>query len=304
MDGNADYRLELVPARLIKRMSVICLGATKKCVGKARDISRERGYYRPVVLSDSQGCMTLLSGAATFEACLEDKTAKVPAVIVNTAGEADGLMFALQSADLDGPPSAVAVGAAVVQLIDRHGATRKDIAGALHKSPTWINRMENLGRRLNPTVQAMVAEGQVPARSAQEIARLPSDVQAQFAISVSNEFLNKENVTYLVNRYLNEDTGAEERKRIIQTPKLVLPGDQKNHARVSRDQSDSARLAHAIARCMDGISSLSGLLGRIDTGSVAVRMTDITSLSDSLAVLLRQIQAVFFPGEKGDAAYD
>ena len=304
MDSNADCRLELVPALLIKRMAGIGLGASKKCIGKARDISRERGYYRPVVLSDSQGCMTLLSGAATFEACLEDKTAKVPAVIVKTAGEADGLMFALQSAELEGPPSAVAVGAAVVQLIDRHGATRKDIAGALHKSPTWINRMENLGRRLTPTVQAMVVEGQVSARSAQEIARLPHGVQAQFAVSASNEFLNKENVTYLVNRYLNEDTSAEERERIIQTPKLALPDDLKGHARVGRDHSDSARLSHAIARCMDGASCLSGLLCRIDTGNVAVRMTDIASLSEGLAALLRQIQAVFSPGEKGDDAYD
>jgi len=302
MDSKPDYRLELVPARLIKRMAGIGLGATKQGIGKARDISRERGYYRPVALSDSQGCMTLLSGAATFEACLEDKAAKVPAVIVKTAGEADGLMFALQSAGLDEPPSAVAVGAAVVQLIDRHGATRKDIAGALRKSPTWVNRMENLGRRLNPAVQAMVAEGQVPARSAQEVARLPHDVQAQFAVSASNEFLNKENVAYLVNRYLNDDTGADERERIIQTPKLALPGDRKN-IRACRDQSDSARLSRAIAGCMDGASSLSGLLGRIDTGSVAVRMTDITSLSDILSALLRQIQSVFFPGEKGGGAY-
>ena len=304
MEDRASCRLEMVPAQLIKRMSGIGLGATKKGIGKARGISKEHGYYRPVVLSESQGCMTLLAGAATFEACLEDKAAKVPAVIVQTDGEADGLMFALQSAELDEHPSAVAISATVVQLIDLHGVTRKHIAEALSKSPAWINRMENLGRRLNPTVQAMVADGRVSVRSAQEVARLPHGVQAQFAVSASNEFLNKENVTFLVNRYLNEDAGAEERERIIQTPKLALPEDRKGCARVGRDNSDSARLSRAIARCMDGASGLSRLLGGVDTGSVAVRMTDITSLSDSLDALLRQIQAVFFPGEKGGDAYD
>jgi hypothetical protein len=37
-------------------------------------------------------------------------------------------MFALQSADLDEPPDAIAVSAAVVQLIDTHGVARKRIA--------------------------------------------------------------------------------------------------------------------------------------------------------------------------------
>ena len=304
MDRNAGYRLEMVPAQLIKRMPGIGLGATKKCIGKARDISRAHGYYRPVVLSDSQGCMALLSGDATFEACLEDKTAKVPAVIVKTAGEADGLMLALRSAGLDEPPNAVAVSAAIVQLIDLHCVPRKRIAEMLGKSPAWLAKMESLSRRLSHTVQAMVAEGQVSARSAQEIARLPDDVQVQFAVSATNEFLSKEGVAHLVNRYLNEDTGAEERERIIRTPKLALPDDHKNCGRVGRDNSDSARLARAIARCMDSISSLSGLVGRIGTDGVAVRMTDIASLADSLDAMLRQIRIAFYPGKNGGDAYD
>jgi len=304
LETKGNFRLELVPSKLIKRTPGLNLGATKKCVGKAREISRERGYYKPVVLSDSEGCMTLLAGAATFEACLEDRAAKVPAVIVKIEDEADGLMFALQSTGLDEPPSAVAVSAAIVQLIDSHCMPRKRIAEALGKSPAWLARMESLSRRLNATVQAMVAEGQVPARSAQEIARLPDGVQVAFSISAANEFLTKEDVTYLVNRYLNEDAGAEERERIIRSPKLALPNEYRSPGRTGRDNSDSARLSRAIARCLDGASSLSGLLGRIDAGSVAVRMSDIASLSDSLAALLHQLLAVFPPGENGVAAYD
>ena len=304
MGSNDSCRLEMVPVRLIKRMPGISLGATKKCVGKAKDISRAHGYYKPVVLSDSQGCMALLSGAATFEACLEDKTATIPAVIVKTASEADSLMLALQSAELDEPPSAVAVSAAIVQLIDSHRVPRKRIAETLGKSPAWITKMESLSRRLNRTVQMMVAEGQVSARSAQEIARLPDDVQVRFAVSAANEFLSKEGVTHLVNRYLNEDTCEEERERIIQTPKLALPDDQKGRGRIGRDRSDSARLSRAIARCMDSVSSLSGLVGRIDVASVAVRMTDIASLTGNLEALLRQIRKVFYPGKNGGDAYD
>ena len=301
MENKASCRLELVSAQLIKRIPGMVAGATKKGVGKAREISRERGYYRPVVLSDEQGCMTLLAGESAFEACLEDKAAKIPAVILKTDGEADGLMFALQSAELDEPLGAVSVGAAVVRLIDQHGVARRRIAEALGKSAAWINRMENLGRRLNPAVREMVAMGQIPARSAQEIARLPNNVQVQFAVSASNGFLSKENVVYLVNRYLNEDTAAEERERIIQTPWGALPGDCKRRGRTGGDNSDSARLSRAMARCIDGAASLSGLLGKIGGDGVAARMSDVMALRDSLAALLRQMHDVFCPGEKQES---
>jgi ParB-like chromosome segregation protein Spo0J len=304
LESSGKCRLELVAAKLIKRMPGLNLGVSQKKVGKARDFSRERGYYRPIVLSESQGCMALLAGAVTYEACLKDKAAKIPAVIVRTDSEADGLMFALQSADLDEPPGAIAVSAAIVQLIDTHGVARKQIAKALGKSPAWINRMENLSRKLNGAVQKMVAEGQISSRAAQEISRLPDDAQTPFAIAAANEFLSKENVTYLINRYLNKDTGAEERDRIIRTPKRVLPNESKRRGRIGIDCSDSARLTRAIARCLDDGSYLSALLDRIDVGEVAVRNSDIEALSDSLASLRQKVQSTFYPGKNKGGADD
>jgi len=308
MAVSVKCRLELVAAQRIKRMPGLNLGATQEGVKKAKEISKERGYYKPVVLSDSQGCMTLLAGAATFEACLEDKATQVPAVIVQTGGAADDLMFALQSAGLDEPPNAVAVSATIVQLVDTHGVPRKHIAEVLGKSPAWINRMEALSRRLNASVQKMVAEGQVPPRCAQEISRLPDNVQAPFAVSSVNEFLSKENVTYLVNRYLSEDASAEERDRIVRQPKLALPNESKKRGRASRDDSGSARLSRAIARCLDDASYLFGLLDRLDIGETAVRMPDIIMLADNLAALCQQLQVVFALGKNkpypGGAAND
>jgi len=297
MAVSGKCRLELIAAQRIKRMPGLNLGATQEGVKKAKDISSKRGYYKPVVLSDSQGCMTLLAGAATFEACLEDKVMQIPAVIVQTEGAADDLMFALQSTGLDEPPSAVAVSAAIVQLVDAYGVPRKHIAETLGKSPAWINRMEALSRKLNAAVQGMVTEGQVAPRCAQEIARLPDNVQAAFAISSTNEFLSKENVTYLVNRYLNEDISAEERDRIVRQPKLALPNEIKKRGRIGKDHSDSARLSRAIARCMDDASYLFGLLNRIDISETAVRMSDIMMLADSLVALCQQLKSVFALGK-------
>ena len=305
MKSNETCRLELVSARRIKRIPGLQIGATREGVVKVRDFAKKRGCCSPVFLSDSDGCMTLLSGAAAFEACLEEKGAKIPAVIVQTDGEADELMFALQSAELNESLNPVAAGGAIVRLIDSHGIPRKRIVEALGKSPAWLNRMEKLSRELNSEVQRLVVEGEIPPRSAQEIARLPGGAQTAFAISVTNDFLSKESVSYLVDRYLDEATGAEERARIVNTPKLALPNETKHRRITGKDNSISARLTRAIARCLDGNAYLSNMLDCIDAGGVAVRTTDVSALLDSLMALHTKMLAIFPPGEgEGGEAYD
>ena len=296
MGNNENYRLDLVPVMQIKRMPGLKLDASKKKVEMVREFSGKRGYCVPVFLSESEGCMTLLSNAAAFEACLEQKRARIPAVIVRTEGDADNLMFALQTAALNESPDALAVSAAIVQLIDIYGISRKHITETLGKSPAWVNRMENLSRKLNATVQMLVLQGHVPSRSAQEIARLPDDVQTAFAVSAGNEFLSKEDVTYLVNRYLNIDTGEEERSRIVNSPKLALPYERKTRSRHGKDSSDSARLSRAIARCLDDAAYLARLLDRVDMDVTAIRLSDVAALADGLQALNCQLQKLITPG--------
>ena len=304
MKSNENHRMGLVPTHRIKRMPWMQAGTTRKDVAKARGFAKKRGYCNPVVLSDHGGCMTLLTGAATYEACLEEKETKVPAVIVQTDGEADDLMFALQSSELNETLSAIAAGAAIVRLIDSHNVPRKHIIEALGKSPAWLHKMESLNRRLNSKVQRLVVEGQMQVRSAQEIARLPDKVQMAFAASVCNDCLSKDSVAYLVNRYLNEDTGPDERDRIVNTPKLALPNELKRRRRMGRDDSVSARLSRAIAGCLDGGAYLCKLLTGADISGAAVRMEDVEALIDSLAALQMLLMAVFYPGKNdggGDA---
>ena len=298
MGANAKYRLEMVSASQVKRLPGIKGNASAKEVKKAREFAEKRGCHMPVILSDEGGSMTLLSGEATYRACLEGKAAKIPAVIVQTGGGADDLMFALQSAQLGGAPDAISASAAIVQLIDRYGVPRKSIAESLGKSAAWVNRMEGLSRNLSEAVQRMVAEGQLPSRSAQEVARLPAEVQASFAASAANDFLSKDNIQALVNRYLDEGTGPEERERIVRAPWQALPGESKRRAGRARDMSDSARLSRAMAGCLDSAAALSGLLRRVDLGGAAIRHSDVEALADSLAALALRLRAIVPPGKK------
>jgi len=303
METDTRYRLGAVPTERIKRMPGIGSSAPEKKVRKIRDFAGKRGYYMPVVLSDEGGCMTLLSGEATYKACVEERRTNVPAVIVRTEGGADNLMFALQAAELGESPDAISVSAAIVQLIDSFRLTRKHISESLGKSPAWISRMESLSRNLSEPVRGMVAEGRLSPRSAQEIARLPAGVQMPFAVSVGNEFLSKESVVYLVNRYLNEDASPGERERIVRTPAQALPRDTRKRKR-ARDVSETARLARAMASCMDSADCLSGLLTGAGPEGAAVRASDAEALVESLAALIVRLRAAVYPGKKREAGRD
>ena len=294
------YRLDMIPIGRIKRIPGIKTAAAKSLVEKTRALAEKHGCYMPVILSDSGGCMTLLSGVATFEACQEERIPKVPAVVVQTNGEADELMFSLQSAELSAPPDAMYVSAAVVRLIDAYEVPRRKIAVSLGKSPAWVSRMEGLSRRLSDAVRMLVSDGSISSRAAQEIARLPACVQAQFAVSAGNESLSKNDVAYLVNRYLDDNTGAEERDRIIRAPKQALPEAPRRRGARGTDQSVDARLARAMARCIDSVSFLSRFLENNIIEAV-LNTSDAVALSTMLSALATQLQKHFFPRGKGNA---
>ncbi|MCL2123415.1 MAG: hypothetical protein FWH34_04925 [Desulfovibrionaceae bacterium] len=289
--------LGMVPTGQIKRMPGIKGGATKRLVGKTKAFAKKRGCYMPVVLSDAEGCMTLLSGAATFEACLEERTQEVPAVVVQTGGGADELLFSLQTSELSAPPDAMYISAAVVSLIDDHSMPRRVIAESLGKSPAWVSRMEGL-RKLSDAVRALVSDGTISSRAAQEIARLPKEAQAPFAVSAGGECLTKEEIAFLVNRYLDANTSLGERGRIVRSPRQALPEAPRGRGAKAMDQSIDARLSRAMARCLDCASYLLGLLDASGAGQAAVGISDAATLALSLSALASRLQRMFCPGAK------
>jgi len=297
MKPNDGYRLDMIPIGRIKRMPGIKTAAAKSVVEKTRAFAEKHGCYMPVILSDSDGRMTLLSGAATFEACREERMPKVPAVVVQSNGEAGELMFSLQSSELSAPPDAMYVSAAVVRLIDVHEVSRRKIAESLGKSPAWVSRMEGLSRRLSDAVRTLVSDGFISSRAAQEIARLPAEVQVQFAVSAGNEFLSKDDVAYLVNRYLDDSAGAEERDRIIRAPKQALPEAPRKRGARAMDQSVCARLTRAMARCLDNASFLLRFLDNKHIELAAVNAYDAAALSTKLSELSGRLRKIFCPGE-------
>ena len=295
MEKEKGCSLRMVPTAQIKRMPGIRPGAAKRLVGKTKEFARKRGCYMPVLLSDAGGRMTLLSGSATFEVCLEERAGKVPAVVVRTEGGADELLFSLQSSDLSAPPDAMYVSAAVVSLINDYSMPRRTIVESLGKSPAWVSRMEGM-RKLSGAVRAFVCDGLISSRAAQEIARLPEEAQAPFAVSAGGEYLTKDETAYLVNRYLDPGTSLEERGRIVGSPRQALPEAPRGRGAKAMDQSFGARLARAMARCFDCASYLQNLLEAGGAWQADANMSDAEALAAALYALAGRLRGEPCPG--------
>ena len=70
MGNNEKGRVALIPAKRVKRMPCQIFGAPGKEVDKHKLLANKRGYRLPAVVSDSAGCMTLLTGTAAFKTSL------------------------------------------------------------------------------------------------------------------------------------------------------------------------------------------------------------------------------------------
>jgi len=78
-----------------------------------------------------------------------------------------------------------------------------------------------LDQNLSVTVKGMVRDGVICPRSAEEIAKLPSEVQSDFAVNAVDCGLNKTEISQLVMRYKNASSD-DVRMEIIKTPLEAL----------------------------------------------------------------------------------
>ena len=86
------------------------------------------------------------------------------------------------------------------------------------RSVSWVNKRLALAERLASSVVELVRAGHLCPHTAQEIARMPGDVQQTFANKVITERLAKSVVERLVGTYNNPGTPREVRKSVRLRP--------------------------------------------------------------------------------------
>jgi ParB family chromosome partitioning protein len=92
----------------------------------------------------------------------------------------------------------------------------------LGKSVSWVNKRINLITRLHPAVREMLTLRRICPHSAQEIARLPVEIQHAFATKVVQEGIPKSAVEVLVETYNKDGCPDSFKEQILECPRHAL----------------------------------------------------------------------------------
>jgi len=220
--------------RQIVKNPALSLGMSQKDVGKYKKVADVYGNVAPVVVSAPvDGGYLILAGSARLEACAQTGIKEIPAVMTQTADEAEQLKLALMlSAIQEDGAGVLSEGALISQLVNEHGVAPRELVNLLGKSKAWVSKRMSLDHNLSAIVKGMVRDGTLCPRSAEEVAKLPSAEQAEFAANAVNYGLNKSEISQLV-AYYKSACSDEARTEVIKSPlealsKIWMPARKKS----------------------------------------------------------------------------
>jgi len=212
----------ILKLRQIVKNPSLSLGTSAKDVGKYKKVTAAYGNVAPVIVgAPKNGEHLILAGSARLEACAQAGISTIPAVMSYSQDEAEQLKLALMLTALKDEVSALGEGELISSLINDYGASPRELCNLLGKSKTWISTRMSLAKNLSSAVKGMVTDGTLCPRSAEEVAKLPEDVQSEFAANAVNSGLNKNEINQLVQRYKN--AGSDDvRLEVIKSPLAAL----------------------------------------------------------------------------------
>ena len=213
MNGVCTLKLR----QIVKNPS-LTLGMSAKDVGKYKKVVTAYGNVAPVIVgAPKNGEHLILAGSARLEACAQAGIREIPAVMSNTQDEAAQLKLSLMLSALRDEGGALSEGELISRLIDDYSIAPRELCNLLGKSKAWVSARMALVKNLAAAARGMVTDGTLCPRSAEEVAKLPEEAQAEFALNAVNCGLSKNEISQLVQRYKN--AGSDEvRREVIKSP--------------------------------------------------------------------------------------
>jgi len=212
-----------VETACVKDNQVLSLSVNRQDVERCARVIRQYGLLTPPVVGDfPDGTRLVLSGECEFLALREMGMRSVEAVAVPMLEEQDSSRLSLLLSSLRKNPNALSEGMLVTQLLKTGQYTQSQVGEMLGKSVSWVNKRISLITRLHPAVQELVTLRQLCPHSAQEIARLPAEVQHAFSTKVVQEGLPKSAVEILVEAYNKEGCPNSFKEQMLEQPRHAL----------------------------------------------------------------------------------
>jgi len=221
-----------IPVRAIQGNTVLALSVDNREMERVEKAIREYGLTSPVVVRSVDGHYQVLSGECERMVLARMRQTMTPAVVVDHLDDPGATRLALLLSAIKRTPTALSEGLLLRELCQEYRQTQTEVAFLVGRSVSWVNKRLALAERLAKSVVELVKAGQISPHTAQEIARLPGDVQQTFANHVVAERLAKSVVERLVSTYNDPGVPQAVRQSILEHPGEALP--LVAHARKSR----------------------------------------------------------------------
>lgn len=285
----------------IEKNPILAMSIGKKEVEKYERVTNAYGNVTPAIVGQNGNAYRMLAGQSSFEACVRTGIKDIPVIIAKMDSEADEMKLALLLSTVRKDGSPLSEGAFIDALVTRHGVTRNELLVLLKKSKSWLSKRQSLVLNLTDEVKEMVKTGVICARTAEEVAKLPRNVQASFASRVAMDGLSKTDAGRLVGLYIQKESSPALQDAIINSPFAVL--DACPVAAVSR-RKEKRGLPERIAGCAGFIIRLAyelkGLLASADTESIKACTRHLEELCTAIAdirTVLHRINGAVSPGK-------
>jgi ParB-like chromosome segregation protein Spo0J len=204
--------------------------------------------------------------------------------------------LSLMLISLQDKPGALCEGLLLQESVSA-GVPRSEIQVMLGKSASWISNRLSLVTRLDIKVYEMVKSGLLEARSAEEIARLPTEDQFVFAEVSVREGLPKSAIESLVSAYNDKGCPDAVKAQIFEDPRQALKRLADKRRAVKTDCRGQRNVPDIIDEYIKSMSfqtiALRRKLSDVSQDKVERYGSALKDLEAVLQTLLIMIQAFF-----------
>ena len=290
----------------LEKNPILALSTNAKEVAKYELVTKSYGSVTPAIVGKIGNAYQILAGQASLEACAMSGLQEMPVVVAaKMCNEAEQLKLALLLSTVHEKGNPLAEGMFIDALLTDHGVTRRELMVLLNKSKSWLSKRHSLATRLAAGVKEMVKSDIICPRSAEEIAKLPVEIQIAFASTVAKEGLSKADVGQLVSLYIASEPDSVVQTAILNIPLAVLdtyPSKKSSAGARSREKRGLAeQLADNIGFLLRLSVQLKELMAKADPQSllmVATHLKELLTALKELEIILTGItKSEVLPGQ-------
>jgi ParB-like chromosome segregation protein Spo0J len=234
-------------------------GPSKTDVKKYENLALEWGCLSPPVVSPKGEDFKIINGQAKYEGLRKAGVKEFPVIIVEPEDIIDEIKITLQLLLVKENQNILIESTLINELIDK-GITRTQIGAILNKSKSWISKRELIIKQLASEVKELVVKKQIYPRVAEEIRKLPKNIQLLFSQNVINESLNKEDVRKLVYIYNNPNSSEGIKKQILEAPQTILKKDYNKIEKLKDNININSKISLLIKYTVEHIEEIIKLI--------------------------------------------